>query len=62
MTGITRVKIMNDAVNEDKIKEERTIRLKPGQKFSIEDEDGMPLFEIDNDTKKIKARGNVERL
>lgn len=53
---------MNDAVNEDKIKEERTIRLKPGQKFSIEDEDGMPLFEIDNDTKKIKARGNVERL
>lgn len=62
--GIGTVKIMNAAVTKDKLETTaaKTIQLAAGEKFIVKDADGFTLIEADNDTKKIKIKGNIEKV
>ena len=61
---ITRVKLFEDAVDAEKITSDAilTVQLKAGEKYEVKDEDKVPLLQVDNDTKKVKVRGNIDKI
>ncbi len=61
---VTNARIMDNAVNADKIVDDavQTIKLPIGGKFRILDNIGFTLFEIDNDTKEVKVRGTIKKV
>ena len=64
MGVIGRVKIFDGAVDDNKldVTAANTVRLKAGGKYTIEDNDGVPLLVVENDTKKVKVLGGVQRI
>ena len=61
---IPRVKILNNSINDEKldVTAGNSVQLKAGEKFEVKDSDGFTLLSVDNDTKKVKAKGNIERV
>ena len=59
-----RVKIFDDAVDENKldVTAATTVQLKAGGKYTIKDNEGVPLLVVENDTKKVKVLGGVQRI
>ncbi len=61
---VPRVKIFNGSIDENKldVTAANTVQLKAGGKYTIKDNDGVPLLVVENDTKKVKVLGEVQRI
>ncbi len=61
---VTNARIMDNAVDESKIKDSavQRIQLAPGEKFEIIASNGFTILRIDNDTRKIAVRGNIDKI
>ena len=58
------VKIFDNAVDDNKldVTAATTVRLKKGGKYTIQDNDGVPILVVDNDTKQVKMLKGVQRI
>ena len=59
-----KVKIFDNAVDENKLDTTaaKVIQLKAGEKFEVKDTDGFTLLRVDNDTKKVAIKGNLDKI
>ena len=58
------VKIFKNAINSEKLSSDaaKTVQLAKGEKWTVKDNVGFILLSVDNDTRKVKAKGNIERV
>ncbi|KKM97081.1 hypothetical protein LCGC14_1171720 [marine sediment metagenome] len=61
---VTNARIMDNAVDESKIKDSavQRIQLAPGEKFEIIDNIGFVILRAENDNRKVSIRGKIDKV
>ena len=57
-------RLMDNSVDEKKIKDSavRRIVLAEGERFEVIGSNGFTILRVDNDTRKVTVRGNVDKI
>ena len=61
---VTNARMLNDSIDADKLTDGavKNITLRAGETLVVRNNSGFPLFTVDNDTRKVSVRGNVDKI